>query len=356
MKLSIIVPVYNADKYLKRCIDSILSQTISDFEVILIDDGSEDSSPQICDDYAHNKDNVMVVHQKNQGVSVARNVGLKNASGEYIGFVDADDYIHPEMYKTLLNILLKNNSEIALCDNKIIREEDNNGIETIDALSHSIILSKNQLEPNVLLEIAGGVCRCVYKAKLLKEYSLQFPTGLKISEDRIFNLYSMGYAEKIAYVKEPLYFRTLNDESAVHRYHADYPAIVERGRVATVEAIEQAWGNNPVFQNCYKRQYVEGCLNAIENEKRIDAHHSFWRRYREIRSICSNPKLTEAITSTNYQKENLKCRWILQKRYFTLSLKNQKIFRKADSVMSQIRKDGICNYLGRLAGKVFKWQ
>lgn len=357
MKLSIIIPVYNAEKYLHNCIESVLNQSILDYEVILVDDGSTDNSLSICEGYCESDKRVHVIHQENKGVSAARNVGLNYAGGEYIGFIDADDEATKKMYEQMISLADKTNSDIVICDVMSIFP-DGRLVEddTITDLPESTVLYRHDLSVSILKEMAGAVWRCIYRTSFLKEHCIEFPVGLKISEDRIFNLYAMGYASKIAYVKEPLYFRTLNDESAVHRYHADYPAIVERGRVATVTAIEQAWGNNPEFQNCYKRQYVEGCLNAIENEKRIDAHHSFWRRYLAIRSICSNPKLTEAIASTNYQKENLKCRWILQKRYFILSLRNQKIFRKADSIMSQIRKDGICAYIRRLAGKVFKWQ
>lgn len=355
-KISIIIPFYNAEKYLSQCMESILVQTISSYEVIFVDDGSTDNGLLICEQYASQDGRIVVIHQENQGVSAARNRGIAAAAGDYIGFVDADDYIRPDMFQIMLDHAKKYDAEIVLCDSIAISGNGNQESETFVSLSSGGLLHRSEIKPPVLLEMAGAVWRCIYRTSFLKEHCIEFPVGLKISEDRIFNLLAMGYASKIAYVKEPLYFRTLNDESAVHRYHADYPAIVERGRVATVTAIEQAWGNNPEFQNCYKRQYVEACLNAIENEKRSDAHHSFWRRYLEIRSICSNPKLTEAITSTNYQKENLKCRWILQKRYFILSLRNQKIFRKADSIMSQIRKDGICAYIRRLAGKVFKWQ
>ncbi|MBE6777085.1 MAG: glycosyltransferase [Ruminococcaceae bacterium] len=353
-KISIVIPFYNAEKYISQCIESILAQPISSYEVILVDDGSTDDGFSICKKYALQDGRITVLHQKNQGVSAARNRGITAACGEYVGFVDSDDYIRPDMFQVLLGHAERYDADVTLCDSIAISDDGVQEHETIGSLGTTGLLQKAAIQPSVLLEMAGAVWRCIYKTSFLRNYRIQFPVGLKIAEDRIFNLYAMGYAERMVYVKEPLYFRTLNDNSTVHRYHADYPAIVERGRVATVEALEKAWDNHPKFQICYKRQYVEGCLNAIENEKRADAHHSFLRRYLEIRSICRNEKLIDAITSTSYQQENLTCKWILQKRYGIVSLRNQKILRRADSVMSQIQKGGVRKYIGRLVKKVVK--
>ena len=99
MKLSVIVPVFNTEKYLNRCIDSILSQTFNDFELILIDDGSTDSSPIICDEYAKKDKRVRVFHKENGGVSRARNLGIDNSFGEDVSFIDSDDFIRPAMYQ-----------------------------------------------------------------------------------------------------------------------------------------------------------------------------------------------------------------------------------------------------------------
>lgn len=100
--LSIIVPVYNVEKYLKTCINSLLEQKLDAYEIILVDDGSTDSSGGICDEYAKKHEKIQVIHKKNGGLSSARNTGIENAVGKYIGFVDSDDYIMPEMYKNLI--------------------------------------------------------------------------------------------------------------------------------------------------------------------------------------------------------------------------------------------------------------
>lgn len=114
-KVSIIVPVYNVDKYFRRCVDSLLCQTYSNIEIILVDDGSTDKSGSICDEYLYIDKRIKVIHKKNGGLSSARNAGLEIAVGEYIGFLDSDDWARPEMIEFLLSIIMEENSEIAQC-------------------------------------------------------------------------------------------------------------------------------------------------------------------------------------------------------------------------------------------------
>lgn len=114
--LSIIVPVYDVERYLQKCIDSILAQTFTDFELILVDDGSPDNCPALCDAAAAKDARIRVLHQKNGGLSAARNAGLDVARGEWIGFVDSDDYIAPEMYETLYKAVQSTGADLALCD------------------------------------------------------------------------------------------------------------------------------------------------------------------------------------------------------------------------------------------------
>lgn len=117
-KVSVIVPVYNVEPYLRKCLDSILAQTYQNLEIILVDDGSTDKSGTICDEYAGRDDRIHVIHKENGGVSSARNAGLTAADGEYIGWVDADDWIEPDMYAYLLSCILRYGADIAICSRK----------------------------------------------------------------------------------------------------------------------------------------------------------------------------------------------------------------------------------------------
>ena len=135
MLLSIIVPIYNVEEFLPRCLDSILVQTFTDFELILIDDGSPDRCGKIIDEYAKVDSRIVVVHQENRGVSAARNEGLRIAQGRYIGFVDPDDWIEPNMYETLLEPF-KKDKRLSICAGGIVFHDSINGIERmVDASS-----------------------------------------------------------------------------------------------------------------------------------------------------------------------------------------------------------------------------
>ena len=114
--ISIIIPVYKAEKYLHRCVDSVLAQTFTNFELILIDDGSPDNSGAICDEYAKQDGRVKVFHQKNQGVSVARNLGIEQAKGEWIAFIDSDDWVENTMYEEMYHTASLANADIAGCN------------------------------------------------------------------------------------------------------------------------------------------------------------------------------------------------------------------------------------------------
>ena len=114
-KFSIIVPVYNVEDYLERCLDSIISQTFSNIEIICVDDGSTDNSGNICEEYADKEQRISVIHKENEGPAAARNDGLENIQGAYVSFVDCDDWLEPEMYTTMLQALNKEQADIIIC-------------------------------------------------------------------------------------------------------------------------------------------------------------------------------------------------------------------------------------------------
>ena len=148
-KISIILPVYNVEKYLNKCIDSILNQTYKNFELIIIDDGSTDNSSTICDSYK-NDSRVIVIHQDNKGLSVARNKGIDMSTGNYITFIDSDDYIDSKYIEILYNIISNNNSDIVMC-NKIEFKENTNIKENIIYDYNEEVLSKEETYKRMVL-------------------------------------------------------------------------------------------------------------------------------------------------------------------------------------------------------------
>ena len=172
-KVSVIVPVYNVELLLKRCIKSILNQTYKNIEIILVDDGSTDSSSSICDNYKEKDDRVKVIHKKNGGLSDARNVGIQEMTGEYVCFIDSDDYIEKDMIKLLLEDMKKNNSDISSCG-KIIEytdkiEKKNNTFEFVNTPIE--VLARMLTFDN----FDNSFCDKMFKVELIKDE--KFPVG-----------------------------------------------------------------------------------------------------------------------------------------------------------------------------------
>lgn len=207
-KISIIVPVYNVEDYLKRCIDSLISQTYSNIEIILVDDGATDNSGKICDEYEEKDERIKVIHKKNGGLSDARNVGLDKSMGDYVCFVDSDDYIEKDMIENLYNIIEKDNSDISCCakvleySNKTI-ERNNRSMFCIDNISG---LGKMF----TFDDIDTSACDKIFKKELF--HNVKFPLG-KYYEDMgtIYKIFEK--AKKISHTPKIGYHYCIRDNS-----------------------------------------------------------------------------------------------------------------------------------------------
>ncbi len=285
--VSILVPVYNCREYLHKCVASIQGQTRGDWELILINDGSTDGSGALCDSFAASDRRIRVIHQKNSGVSAARNAGLAAAKGEFLAFVDADDYIAPQTLEAALEAL--GESDMALFDAVTVHSQFRTEPDTIDLLPRSCVLKKEDITPALLRLLAGAVWRCVYRRSLVE--GLRFPVGIKLSEDRLYNLQAMGKARTISYLKQGLYYRVERPGSAVHRYHGDKFEKNLQAMDIAQDTINQFWGEE--FLPVYIRMFVVGgALDAIREiaSKAYPGRH----RLRAVRMISGHPALKEA--------------------------------------------------------------
>ena len=215
--LSIIIPVYNVEGYIDRCINSILNQSFSDWEAIFIDDGSTDKSGEICDKYSFIDDRIRVVHKKNGGVSSARNKGLDLAKGKYIGFVDPDDYINANMFKNLISGMENNKCQIGICNfyimkNDVIQSKGNKSVE--ETLKYS---SFNKIEIiKKIFDSPRTIYNSVWNKIFIREIigELRFDEKLHVSEDNLFLYNYLLNIEKEIYIYEPLYNFVLREGSA----------------------------------------------------------------------------------------------------------------------------------------------
>ncbi|MBO5091601.1 MAG: glycosyltransferase [Clostridia bacterium] len=224
--ISIIVPVYKVEKYLSECIDSILAQTYENFELVLVDDGSPDNSGKICDEYASRDKRIKVIHKGNAGVSSARNTGLDNANGDYITFIDSDDFVDKRYLEVLYNSLKQNDSDISIC--KFSAYKNGNYIASLEKFPKSITVDfldnrfVNYLSQyfNFKKNIMGSCWRTLYKRELIGHYRLN--QNLKICEDLLFLITLMCEAKKLSFSNEVLYFYRSNESSAIRSYKENY--------------------------------------------------------------------------------------------------------------------------------------
>lgn len=318
IKISIIVPIYNTGIYLNKCIESLLNQTLRDIEIILVDDGSIDESGNICDRYAQNDHRVKVIHKKNEGVSIARNIGIKKAKGEYIGFIDSDDWIKLNMYENLYNYAKNEKADIVFCDVTTVYDDKKNEPDTFTNLNKSQSLNKKDINAQILVEIAGSACRGLYKRELLENNNILFPINLKFSEDRVFNLYAIGYSKKIYYDKCSYYNRYIRKGSAVNKYYNNMIDIVMDARSRIMQAILVCWNNDENIINAYEKQAVGLCYVAINNEFYKDSKKNFKDSYAKIKKICNNQILRNSIKKLNLN--DLRAIFIIKKYVFFLCL------------------------------------
>ena len=209
-KISIIIPVWNSEKFLKKCIESILIQTYTNFELILIDDGSTDDSHNICDAYSVKDERIIVVHQMNKGAAIARNNGLAIAKGDYVTFIDADDYIIADYLEKLYNVLItEDNVNLAVLN----YYEVNSKNELIKhALDSSKLTGNIQYDYDKLQSILWAPWGKLYKLDIIQEHHIIFPPDLLIAEDQIFNFRYIYYVNKYAFIDIYGYYYNQDNE------------------------------------------------------------------------------------------------------------------------------------------------
>jgi len=213
--ISVIVPIYKVEDYLRKCLDSILNQSYTNLEIILVDDGSPDSCPQICDEYAKKDTRIKVIHKKNGGLSDARNVGIESSSGKYISLIDSDDYINKYFIETLYKHLIETQSDIAICNYQKVFASDVIDIKNRFPDSDNFIYENDdKFSP---LYTRFGIPFVVawnklYKAEIFKQHNIRYPLG-KIHEDEFVIHELLNVAERVCFFDTPLYNYVIRDGS-----------------------------------------------------------------------------------------------------------------------------------------------
>lgn len=213
-KISVIIPVYNVAPYLAKCLDSVLAQTMSDIEVICVNDGSTDNSGKILQDYAAKDRRVKIINQNNQGISAARNAGLKVVQSDYVMFVDSDDYIAADMTEKLHSMMISGNPDVVICSAECVNQlPENAGADIIEWQSWLQPWFDEYAKPTGVYDVPktikdefiSVVWNKLYKTSIIKDYQIEFPLGL-IEEDEYWLWAYMIHCKKYAFLNEQLYF------------------------------------------------------------------------------------------------------------------------------------------------------
>lgn len=278
--ISVIVPVYNVEKYLPRCIESIVSQTYKNLEIILVDDGSSDCSFEICSQYAKKDNRIVVIRQSNGGVSSARNKALECAKGEYIAFVDSDDFIDKEMIAILYENLIENNCQISICSFKFFDDtEVKNDKQTYEKFTST---AEETIE-NVLLgkHYSGHLCNKLFCRNVLE--GLRFDENICVSEDAVFVCEALCKIEKSVFESKPLYYYYVRDDSACHKA-VDEKFLTVLTACEKIEKIFSQYLNKKLisFALAHTLNWIFALLEKMYSNRQLDKKY-FKKIQKEIR-------------------------------------------------------------------------
>lgn len=308
--ISVIVPVYNVEMYLARCIDSLISQTFDDLEIILVNDGSTDASSQICEDYAKKDSRVKVYHQENAGVSVARNKGIEKATGDYLAFVDSDDWLETVMYEKMYGFTkLHAQPEVVMCDfiniKKHLKVNISSNIRK-GAYSQQQII--DELYPTLLAtEDFGAIpivsaCRCVFKRSLLADNNIRFDAQLKFSEDYLFMAEVMIATGSFYYLKGGFFYNYRQyEESRSKKFQEDW----WQNLLYLNIVLQKLLKNNKEydFTRQLKLQLLHSALfvlNSIANNQKMTST----QKVQALRVILNHHELKIAFGQLSFEKQS----------------------------------------------------
>lgn len=319
--VSIVVPVYNVERYLEKCVESLIKQTLNDIEIILVDDGSKDSSGLICDKLAKKDSRIKVIHKENAGLGLARNSGMELCTGEFIGFVDSDDYVDINMFKTLYDYAQKNNADYVRCENLIVDENDSIVDNSMYALKEGKyekedIIQKlvcpmfgKELNEGKEAHIGISVWRAIYKTKIIKDNNITFPSERKvISEDIPFNLDFLMKAEVAYVVKKQFYYYVVRKESLTKVFREDrfekekslYYYL--RKKLSYYGLLEQCSNRIKRFTLDRGRRCIKGILN--------NKNYSTIKKYNTVREILNDEIFEEIFMGLEIKKIPFKYRMV----------------------------------------------
>lgn len=299
--ISAIIPVYNSEKFLEECIESLRNQTLKEIELIFINDGSIDRSLEILNKYERIDNRIKVINQENSGPSVARNRGIEVATGEYISFIDSDDWIDKEMYKMMYKVASDNNSDSVICDMKMIDSENELYIKGLRYSSYQY--DRKEIEDRIFKELLSNsqfnsMANKIYRASIIKENNICLDKNIYYAEDWLFNIEFFKLAQNTSYMNKCFYYYRRGHESSSSLYKTDTFEKTGtwiynmRKKYANEFGINQYLGVNELFK------VIIHCI--ISEFRRLDINLN--NKYKNINRIIDSKECIEVIENIDISK------------------------------------------------------
>ena len=346
-KVSIIVPVYNVEKYLSYCMDSLLNQTLTDIEIILVDDGSPDRCPAMCDEYAKQDHRVKVVHKKNEGLGFARNSGLAIAAGEYIAFVDSDDYVALNAYEKLYKLAIDTKTDVVYftfqrfneqgntCVNAPIRKEIlYNTVEEIRGFILDMIAAEPIAKSGLVFHCSS--CCALYRHEVIKRHELMFKSERElIWEDLVFNLDYLLHSSHVMVIPDVFYNYRVNSSSLTCTVRPDR---IDKIYFLYQYLLELLKNNHLGTEDGYSRatrRFIDNSRNSIRTY--ICSSLSKKEKMQWLKEVASRHYWKEIASSYPYKKLSLMRAlhlYLLHKRYCHLLYFFEAIHKRVKPIKS----------------------
>lgn len=331
---SIVVPIYNVEKYLKRCIDSIINQEFQDYEIILVDDGSPDNCPKICDNLSKSDERITVVHKKNEGLGMARNTGLEAANGKYIFFIDSDDYVMPDLLNDVYKEIEESSPEVVFYGFNRINAKGNVCFQSIPKVEKNVYEGKNEIINEILPDFIStgdkedknlliNMGTCCINIDFLKKNNLKFVSEREyISEDIYFYMDVFNYLTKIAFINKPYFCYCQNEGSLTTSYKPDR---FERLKYfyKTMQELSKQYKYPKVVEERLYGAFISNLMACIKMEVANRNKSTRKQAFEKAKKIYTDEFLQEAVN--NYNCTNKSKGWklfyycIKKKRYNLLS-------------------------------------
>ncbi len=318
-KVSIVVPVYNTEKYLKQCVESLISQTLEEIEIVIVDDGSKEECANLCDELSKTDDRIKVIHKQNGGSGLARNTGIEAATGEYIGFVDSDDYVDLKMYKSLYDAAVKNDADLCLSGISFVGGNtfSKSGDYAEKHYFQNDTIFENEGVKELLLGVIGAlpnepddsrygvsVCKNIFKTSVLKDKKIEFLSERKImSEDTLFMVDFIKCCKRAVGIHGAFYCYRRNDESFSKSYMPDRFEKVLIFLSCLEEHIKDVVKREEY--ELYLNRLTQGYGRVVASQEIVhakDKNLGYFSLRRRLKGICTNEKVVGALKNYPWYK------------------------------------------------------